>query len=126
MSLKCVFLGYEENVKGYTLWVREEMGYKVIIRRDVVFNESLMPCLKETKLSLYQRDVRIEVEPSNLNEGDDLEVRNNLNQPENVHIVSYLEEEMDENPSDLVTFLFDEYKLTREMEKANKTSCQKQ
>lgn len=43
-SVKCVFLGYPIGVKGYRLWVREEHGYKVIISRDVVFDELFMPC----------------------------------------------------------------------------------
>lgn len=44
-SMKCVFLVYPEGVKGYRLWVKEEHGFKTIISRDVVFNESEFPCL---------------------------------------------------------------------------------
>ncbi|KAL2492074.1 Integrase catalytic domain-containing protein [Abeliophyllum distichum] len=42
---KCVFLGYSQGVKWYRLWARGQGGVEVIIRRDVVFNESDMPCL---------------------------------------------------------------------------------
>ncbi|CAA0827001.1 Uncharacterized mitochondrial protein AtMg00820, partial [Striga hermonthica] len=43
--MKCVFLGYPDGVKGYRLWLRSVPGFKVVISRDVVFNESEMPCL---------------------------------------------------------------------------------
>ncbi|CAA0816138.1 Unknown protein [Striga hermonthica] len=43
--MKCVFLGYSDGVKGYRLWLRSVPGFKVVISRDVVFNESEMPCL---------------------------------------------------------------------------------
>ncbi|KAL2518848.1 Retrovirus-related Pol polyprotein from transposon TNT 1-94 [Abeliophyllum distichum] len=42
---KCVFLGYPKEVKGYRLWDRSQKGGKVIVSRDVTFNESEMPCL---------------------------------------------------------------------------------
>lgn len=42
-SLKSVFLGYDECVKRYRLWVKSERG---IIGKDVIFNESLMPYLE--------------------------------------------------------------------------------
>ncbi|KAL2239854.1 UNVERIFIED_CONTAM: Retrovirus-related Pol polyprotein from transposon TNT 1-94 [Sesamum indicum] len=54
-SLKCVFIGYPNGVKGYRLWVRSKPGFKVIISRDVTFNENEMPGLFKT-----------EVEPENL------------------------------------------------------------
>lgn len=38
------------------------MRYKVIIRRDVIFNESIMPCLKGNKDNLIIEDIQIEVE----------------------------------------------------------------
>ncbi|CAA0842075.1 cysteine-rich RLK (RECEPTOR-like protein kinase) 8 [Striga hermonthica] len=43
--MKCVFLGYPDGVKGYRLWLRSVPDFKVVISRDVVFNESEMPCL---------------------------------------------------------------------------------
>ena len=39
-SIKCVFLGYESNVKGYNLWYPETK--KIIISRDVIFYETTM------------------------------------------------------------------------------------
>ncbi|KAL2487396.1 Uncharacterized protein Adt_32152 [Abeliophyllum distichum] len=46
---KCVFLGCPEGVKGYRLWDRSQSGVKIIISRDVKFNESEMPCLESEK-----------------------------------------------------------------------------
>ncbi|KAL2230647.1 UNVERIFIED_CONTAM: Retrovirus-related Pol polyprotein from transposon TNT 1-94 [Sesamum indicum] len=48
-SLKCIFIGYPEGVKGYRLWVRSQPGFKVIISIDVTFNENEMPCLQKTQ-----------------------------------------------------------------------------
>ncbi|KAG8498778.1 hypothetical protein CXB51_005209 [Gossypium anomalum] len=39
-SIKCVFLGYKAGVKGYKLWCHENR--KVVISRDVVFDETAM------------------------------------------------------------------------------------
>ena len=39
-SIKCVFLGYKVGVKGYKLWCPENR--KVVISRDVVFDETAM------------------------------------------------------------------------------------
>ncbi|KAL2470249.1 Uncharacterized protein Adt_38385 [Abeliophyllum distichum] len=46
---KCVFLGYPEGVKGYRLWDRSQSGVKIIISKDVKFNESEMSCLESEK-----------------------------------------------------------------------------
>ena len=46
-SKKCVFLGYPEGVKGYRLWDRNQVGFKVVISRDVIFNETDFPCLSK-------------------------------------------------------------------------------
>ncbi|KAL0368206.1 UNVERIFIED_CONTAM: hypothetical protein Scaly_1039500 [Sesamum calycinum] len=51
------FIGYHEGIKGYRLWVRGQSGFKVIVSRDVTFNESEMPYLKNTE---HQQDVDIE------------------------------------------------------------------
>ncbi|KAG8490763.1 hypothetical protein CXB51_013984 [Gossypium anomalum] len=40
ISIKCVFLGYKAGVKGYKLWCPENR--KVVISRDVVFDETAM------------------------------------------------------------------------------------
>ncbi|GJY59129.1 retrovirus-related pol polyprotein from transposon TNT 1-94 [Tanacetum coccineum] len=41
-AIKCIFLGYPDGVKGYRLWRLDDVKPKIIISRDVVFNESLM------------------------------------------------------------------------------------
>ncbi|KAL0373164.1 UNVERIFIED_CONTAM: Retrovirus-related Pol polyprotein from transposon TNT 1-94 [Sesamum calycinum] len=56
-SQKCIFIGYPEGVKGYRLWVRGQPGFKVIVSRDVTFNELEMPYLKSTE---HQQNVDIE------------------------------------------------------------------
>ena len=43
-SIKCVFVGYQEGTKGYRLWDRQSGGVKIIISRDVIFNENVFPC----------------------------------------------------------------------------------
>ncbi|KAL2243405.1 UNVERIFIED_CONTAM: Retrovirus-related Pol polyprotein from transposon TNT 1-94 [Sesamum indicum] len=48
-AIKCVFIGYPMGVKGYRLWVRSQPGFKVLISRDVTFNENEMPCLEKTQ-----------------------------------------------------------------------------
>ncbi|GJT27717.1 retrotransposon protein, putative, ty1-copia subclass [Tanacetum coccineum] len=40
--IKCIFLGYPDGVKGYRLWRLDNVKLKIIISKDVVFNESLM------------------------------------------------------------------------------------
>ena len=45
-SLRCIFLGYPEGTKGYRLLLRDQPGVKLIISKDVVFNEDEMPRLK--------------------------------------------------------------------------------
>ncbi|MCI30563.1 hypothetical protein A2U01_0051773, partial [Trifolium medium] len=41
-AVKCVFIGYPEDVKGYKLWKMELGGSKFIISRDVTFDETRM------------------------------------------------------------------------------------
>ncbi|KAL2251361.1 UNVERIFIED_CONTAM: Retrovirus-related Pol polyprotein from transposon TNT 1-94 [Sesamum indicum] len=48
-AIKCVFIGYPMGVKGYRLWVHSHPGFKVLISRDVTFNENEMPCLEKTQ-----------------------------------------------------------------------------
>lgn len=43
MTLKCVFLGYPNRVKGYKLWCIEDSKEKVIIDKDVTFHEYAFP-----------------------------------------------------------------------------------
>lgn len=37
---KCIFLEYATGVKGYKLWCTDQRTSRLIIRRDVTFNES--------------------------------------------------------------------------------------
>ncbi|KAK3038499.1 hypothetical protein RJ639_029797 [Escallonia herrerae] len=39
-SKECRFLGYEEGVKGYRLW--DPVAKKMVINRDVIFNDAQM------------------------------------------------------------------------------------
>ncbi|GJY00383.1 retrovirus-related pol polyprotein from transposon TNT 1-94 [Tanacetum coccineum] len=41
-AIKCVLLGYPEGVKGYRLYRLDGESHKIVIRRNVVFNESVM------------------------------------------------------------------------------------
>ncbi|GJX82833.1 retrovirus-related pol polyprotein from transposon TNT 1-94 [Tanacetum coccineum] len=41
-AIKCIFLGYPDGLKGYKLWRLDDVKPKIIISRDVMFNESLM------------------------------------------------------------------------------------
>lgn len=40
------FLGYPSRVKGYKVWLKGEPGMRVVVSREIVFNEQEMPCLK--------------------------------------------------------------------------------
>ncbi|GAB2276096.1 hypothetical protein Dimus_039170 [Dionaea muscipula] len=56
-SVKCVFLGYQEGTKGYRLWERESAGIKILISRDVIFNENTFPCKSgSVKSDVYMPD----------------------------------------------------------------------
>nr|GEU83997.1 retrovirus-related Pol polyprotein from transposon TNT 1-94 [Tanacetum cinerariifolium] len=41
-AIKCIFMGYHDGAKGYRLWRLDDVKPKIVIGRDVVFNESLM------------------------------------------------------------------------------------
>ncbi|GJT14077.1 retrotransposon protein, putative, ty1-copia subclass [Tanacetum coccineum] len=62
--IKCIFLGYPDGVKGYRLWRLDDVKPKIIISRDVVFNESLMykNTLKGTGAADSGKEVEFEVE----------------------------------------------------------------
>ncbi|XP_022893834.1 uncharacterized protein LOC111408291 [Olea europaea var. sylvestris] len=98
-SLKCVFLGYDKRVQF-------EKGYRVIIRNDVIFNESLMPCLEGKENDLTEKDVQIEVKPSyKENENEEHVIL-----PETEIETKHVEED------DSAALPFDEYQLTRDRE----------
>ncbi|KAG8492401.1 hypothetical protein CXB51_009724 [Gossypium anomalum] len=63
-SIKCVFLGYKASVKGYKLWCPENR--KVVINRDVVFDETAMLpnlSLKDSSNKENQSRTRREIKP---------------------------------------------------------------
>ena len=37
---KCIFLGYASGTKGYRLWCRDSKSPRLIVSRDVKFDES--------------------------------------------------------------------------------------
>ncbi|KAL0449089.1 UNVERIFIED_CONTAM: Retrovirus-related Pol polyprotein from transposon TNT 1-94 [Sesamum latifolium] len=43
--------------KGYRLWLRSQPGFKVIISRDVTFNETEMPCLSSSYKNQHSTDI---------------------------------------------------------------------
>ncbi|KAL2475147.1 Retrovirus-related Pol polyprotein from transposon TNT 1-94 [Abeliophyllum distichum] len=104
----------EKTQKGIDFRVKEERGFKVVIKRDVVFNESLMPCLKETTSNLKERDIRIEVESSSLENTEDMGERENLNHQE---ITLQNDEESTDENADSATLPIDAYQLTRDRQR---------
>ncbi|GJU53066.1 copia LTR rider [Tanacetum coccineum] len=63
-AIKCIFFGYPKGVKGYRLWRLDDVKPKIIISRDVVFNESLMykDTLKGAGAADSGKEVEFEVE----------------------------------------------------------------
>ncbi|GAB2275344.1 hypothetical protein Dimus_039125 [Dionaea muscipula] len=67
-AVKCVFLGYQEGTKGYRLWERSSGGVKILVSRDVTFNENEFPCKLAVSVSdnadkiTYNKTSTIEVE----------------------------------------------------------------
>ncbi|KAL0454874.1 UNVERIFIED_CONTAM: Retrovirus-related Pol polyprotein from transposon TNT 1-94 [Sesamum latifolium] len=55
---KCIFIGYPISVKGYRLWLRSQLGFKVIISRDVTFNETKMPYLSSSHKNHHNSDIK--------------------------------------------------------------------
>lgn len=54
-TLKCVFLSYQDSykTKGYRLWEKDiARGIKVIVTRDVVFDESKFPYITMNQIKL--------------------------------------------------------------------------
>ena len=41
-SKRCIFVGYPSGIKGYRLWCPDPKSPKLIISRDVIFDESTM------------------------------------------------------------------------------------
>lgn len=62
-SLKCVPLSYDKMLKVAYYGCNVKIVNRIIIRIDVIFNDSLMSCL-ERKDFLTEKDVQIEAESS--------------------------------------------------------------
>lgn len=124
-SLKCVFLGYQEGTKGYRLWEKDAQGVKIIVSRDVIFNECIFPCKSisnsaghshENQGSSNQTEMfQFEVEPTTLtkqdiqpNETEITEAQTHTNQ--NQEDEEDLTENMEEGPNDEIA----QYQLARD------------
>ena len=60
--VKCLFLGYAEGVKGYRLWRLDPKPFKLIISRDVTFDETRMRMYSENS-ECGKEKTHIKVEP---------------------------------------------------------------
>ncbi|KAL2252662.1 UNVERIFIED_CONTAM: Retrovirus-related Pol polyprotein from transposon TNT 1-94 [Sesamum indicum] len=112
-SVKCVFIGYPEGIKGYRLWVRSKPGFKVLISRNVTFNENEMPCLERSQpLGKDPTFNKIELEDNQ--EGEELgdneitQLDNNEELGNNQEIAT--PETQNQNP-------LDNYQLTRDRDR---------
>ncbi|KAL0361623.1 UNVERIFIED_CONTAM: hypothetical protein Sradi_3846800 [Sesamum radiatum] len=79
---KCVFIGYPIGVKGYRLWLRSQPGFKVIISRDVTFNENEMPCLSSSPKNHTDSDIesifnKVEIDQIDNQHGEENEIEEN-------------------------------------------------
>lgn len=52
---KCIFLGYVEGVKDYTLWDRRQNEVIIIVSWDITFNEAEMLGLKSNSEFLGEK-----------------------------------------------------------------------
>ncbi|KAL3623657.1 hypothetical protein CASFOL_032473 [Castilleja foliolosa] len=100
-ALKCIFLGYPTGVKGYRLWCIEPNERRMVISRDVTFNELEMPLKMNQPLnSLSKGDSKVEVE---------------LRQEEKINQQPEDEEETENQNSDQSSD--NDYQLVRDREK---------
>ncbi|KAK3025021.1 hypothetical protein RJ639_044630 [Escallonia herrerae] len=68
-SKECIFLGYEEGVKGYRLW--DPVAKKRVISRDVVFNEAQMLNTDATSSKRQGHTVEIELHEQRTKSADE-------------------------------------------------------
>jgi hypothetical protein len=59
-AVKCIFLGYQSGVKGYNLW--NPQTEKVVISRNVIFNESAMLPDNPSSSAPFQQTSSVQVE----------------------------------------------------------------
>ncbi|GKF53420.1 retrotransposon protein, putative, ty1-copia subclass, partial [Tanacetum coccineum] len=71
IAIKCVLLGYPKGVKGYKLYRLDDESPKIVTRRNVVFNESVMykDMLKDSGVGADKsvEELQVEVELQRLN-----------------------------------------------------------
>ncbi|KAL5757095.1 hypothetical protein ACOSQ2_021841 [Xanthoceras sorbifolium] len=92
-SKRCIFIGYPSGVKGYKLWCLDPKSPKVIISRDVVFDESAM--LHPVKETSTRKDISV---PSNTDAASsskqvEFEVENEPSLQNRVQMPTPIEEE---------------------------------
>lgn len=73
-------LGYSKGIKGNRLWCCESGNQKIIISRDVVFNEECMPFVKVE--SIFESKPNVEVE---LNKNIDHQIEEDDSEPSQMH-----------------------------------------
>lgn len=64
-AVKLRFLGYATNAKGYRLWDEEKR--RVLIRRDVVFNETDIGCKQDEKDPCSENEVTLNTDERQTN-----------------------------------------------------------
>ncbi|KAL0402478.1 UNVERIFIED_CONTAM: Retrovirus-related Pol polyprotein from transposon TNT 1-94 [Sesamum latifolium] len=79
---KCIFIGYPIGVNGYRLWLRSQPGFKVIISRDVTFNETEMSCLSSSHKNQHSTDIesifnKVETDQIDNQQGEENEIEEN-------------------------------------------------
>ncbi|KAK4390103.1 hypothetical protein Sango_2073600, partial [Sesamum angolense] len=95
--------------KGYRLWLRNQPGYKVIVSRDVTFNESEFPCLANSSKKDLDHNIestfnKVEDNPEDNQQGEEVVIEENQ-QLEN--------EEQNENNTPSIR----DYQLARDRER---------
>ena len=65
---KCLFIGYPSSVKGYKLWNLEPEGPRIIVSRDVTFDEDSTMKVEKDKSQLNENQSRelVQVEISEI------------------------------------------------------------
>ncbi|KAL0333135.1 UNVERIFIED_CONTAM: hypothetical protein Scaly_2215000 [Sesamum calycinum] len=79
---KCIFIAYRDGVKGYRLWLRSQPRYKVIVSRDVTFNEYEFPYLansskKDTESNIECTFNKMEGNSEDNQQGEKVEIEEN-------------------------------------------------
>ena len=54
-SKKCIFVGYDDVMKGYRLW--DPIAHKIVISKDVIFDESSLIKYKNVRVYVEQEHV---------------------------------------------------------------------